>query len=855
MSAPAPEKLPANKVASHLGVMLLVSVVLGVVVSGLAIPFAGVLGLSAQKVAEGVEELPAELETDLLAQRTTIADINGETIATIYDQNRLVIPLHQISPRMIEAILAIEDYRFYQHGALDVRGTLRALATNRAANDVVQGGSSITQQLVKLTLIERADGDRDLIRAAQEDTYARKINELRYAIALEKKYSKNWILERYLNVAYFGNGAYGVQSAARTYFNVDAKDLNLNQSAMLAGLVQSPSRYAPTNNRQRARERRNVVLDRMAQLGAVDRELAERVKQRGMGLDLQEMQNGCADSQATFFCEYALEYLMQDSALGETREDRRRLLRRGGLTIQTTVDMRMQNAADAAVRRHVNPTDNAIGAIALVEPGSGEVRALAQSRPQGNGAGQTYINYTVPKKYGDANGFQPGSSMKTFVLAAAVKQGIPLNKTYSAQAPATFRQGDFETCDGPYRSNQTWTVRNSTSSSANPNLYEGTQQSVNTFFARLELDTGICMPWRMARQMGIRSLRQSDQIPSFVLGVADVSPLDMAGAYATFAARGRHCAARPVLSISDANGNELKTYDPECRRIMSQEEADAVNDVLDGVVAPSGFGRNLMPGVPAAGKTGTSQANRAVWFAGYTPDLSGAAVVAGVNSAGQPVTLNRQVIGGQFRSVNFGSTTAGPIWGDTYKAIAQHLSGENFVKPGEEAVHGVQVVVPRVSGMSVERATEVLEDAGFEVRTGSRWNSTVSRGLVAGTSPGGGARHGQGLTVTIHTSTGRSQAEVDRERRAEEREREREENRDRDDDDDDEPPGRGRNPERADSTASGRPTYPSPMTPTIAEPSSARDTTRIPLPPEPLAGLMQKLFRPRTRCATRVTSC
>ncbi len=759
MSRPEADRLPTRKVASHLGVMLAVSAVLGVVVSGLAIPFAGILGLTAQNVADASDSLPKELETEQLPQRTIIEDRAGNTIATIYDQNRINIDLAQISPTMVKAILAIEDYRFYQHGALDLKGTMRALLTNQAADDVVQGGSSITQQLVKLTLVTQAGDDEEAIERATDDSYARKIRELRYAIALEKNHSKDWILERYLNTAYFGDGAHGIQAAARHYFNVDAKDLNLKQSAMLAGLVKSPDRYDPTNSRPRAKERRNVVLDRMADLGAVPVQQAEKAKDRALGLDVQEMHNGCSDSSATWFCDYVFAYLLQDPALGKNKKQRERLIRRGGLTITSTIDTRMQRAAEQAVADNVWSTDGAVGALALVQPGTGEVKALAQSRPQGSGRGQTYLNFTVPEQYTTANGFQSGSTFKPFTLAAAIKQGIPLTTTINAPATRSFAVSSFRNCDGPIRSTEVWSPKNFDGQSHTANLYTGTQQSINTFFVELIRRTGICEPWRLAKRMGLNLPKvdesgQRTQVPSFTLGVTDQSPVDLAEAYATFAARGTHCESRPVLEIADADGNVLKEYDKECNRALPESVADAVNDVLRGVIEPGGFAAAENPGQPAAGKTGTTSSNRAVWFVGYTPNLAGAATVAGMNSAGQPLSLSRVSIRGAFGVETSGSGTAGPIWGQAFKAIAPFLDDENFTQPNSSTVRGVLTAVPSVSGMSVDSARAALEDAGFSVAVGSSVDSGVSQGLVAYTSPGGGSQLGSGNTVTIYPSTG-----------------------------------------------------------------------------------------------------
>src|SRR6476659_6561343 len=315
MSVPPGERLPARRVASHLGVMAVVAAVMGVVVAGLAIPFAGVLGIGAKSLSHTVEELPAELRTDPLAQQTKILDNSGHIVATLYDQNRINVPLSQISRKMVKSIVAIEDYRYYEHGALDLKGTLRALITNQANNGAaVQGGSSITQQMVKLTLLSQAKGKKELA-AATDDTYARKVRELRYAIAFEQQYSKDWILERYLNLAYFGDGAYGIQAAARHYFDVNAKDLAWAQSALLAGLVKNPTGYDPTNNKEAAIARRNTVLDRMAELNVISHRNAAKTGKLPLGLDVQPSDNGCVNSLAPFYCDYVLNYLWHDKSL------------------------------------------------------------------------------------------------------------------------------------------------------------------------------------------------------------------------------------------------------------------------------------------------------------------------------------------------------------------------------------------------------------------------------------------------------------------------------------------------------------------------------------------------------------
>src|SRR3954469_16036620 len=659
MSPRRPDRLRPASVLSHLGVMLAVAAVMGLLVAGLALPFAAVTGLSSRTVADNLDKIPEKLDAEPLAQRTRLLGRDGAVLATLYDQNRVNVPLAKVAPIMRKAIIAIEDYRFYQHGALDLRGTMRAFVTNQAGNGSTQGGSSITQQMVKMTLVNQAKTKAEQA-AATADTYERKLNELRYAIAFEEKYSKDWILQRYLNIAYFGDGAYGIEAASRHYFSKPAAQLNLEEAALLAGLVKNPTGYDPTNYATRARDRRDTVIARMAELNVISATEARRAQAQGLGLRVRSVRNGCVSSAAPFFCDYAVQYLLADRSLGKTTEDRRRLLFSGGLTVRTTVDLRFQRAADRSVRRHVNPRDRAIGGLAMVVPGTGEVRALSQSRPMGGDAkrGETFLNYVVPKKYGDANGFQAGSTFKAFVLSAAIKKGIPLSTQISAPPHVVLPENSFRICNGKhYRSNASWPVSNSTTSGTK-DLYTGTRESVNTFFAQLEQRTGLCQPFKLAQEMGI-TVSKSQMVPSFTLGIVDTDPVTMAGAYATFAARGVHCANHPVSQVLNSTGKVVVNYPKDCTQVLDADVADAVNDVLRGVLEPGGFGYDAGINLhqPAAGKTGTISGNKAVWFVGYTPNLAAAAVVAGANSVGHQISLNGQTIGGTFVSSAHGSTT------------------------------------------------------------------------------------------------------------------------------------------------------------------------------------------------------
>ena len=755
MSPRRPDRLRPVSILSHLGVMLAVAAVMGVLVAGLALPFAAVTGLSTRTVAQGMDKLPADLVAEPLAQRTRLLGRDGAVLATLYDQNRVNVPLGRVAPIMRKAIVSIEDYRFYQHGALDLRGTMRAFVTNQANNGVTQGGSSITQQMVKMTLLNQAKTAEERA-AATADTYQRKLNELRYAIAFEDKYSKNWILERYLNIAYFGDGVYGIEAAARHYFSTPASRLTLRQAALLAGLVKNPTLYDPTNNPGEARTRRNTVIARMAELNVISRTEALQAERSDLGLRLTATRNGCVSTAAPFFCDYTIQYLLAEKSLGKTVEERRRLLFSGGLTIKTTVDLRFQRAADKSVRKHVFSTDQAIGGLAMVQPGSGEVRALSQSRPMGSDKrrGETYLNYVVPRKYGDANGFQAGSTFKAFVLAAAIKKGIPLSASIRSPQKISIPESRYRTCDGFLRSTDVWSPENSTGAGTF-NLYTGTQQSVNTFFAQLEERTGLCEPVTLARKMGVQ-VPDQDMVGPFTLGVTDVDPLTMAGAYATFAAHGMFCEPRPVTQVVNSAGKAIADFGPRCERLLKPDVADAVNEVLRGVQEPGGFGYDNGLGLEqqSAGKTGTISRNMAVWFIGYTPNLATASMIAGANSQGHWKTLNGQVVGGSYIASAHGSTTAGPMWGDAMKVVQQWLPDARFRRPDPRTIRGQTATVPSLYGRSPGDAARVLRRAGFTPVIGPTVDSGYSYGTVAYLSPTSGSSLPTGSTVTIYVSDG-----------------------------------------------------------------------------------------------------
>jgi len=671
-----------------IGSMARLSVLAGLLVALILIPTTAIVAMTASKATDDVLDLPLTLKDQPNAQTSRLLASNGELIAYFYNENRQDVPLADIAPVMQDAILSIEDARFYEHGALDMKGTLRALVNN-AQEGQTQGGSSITQQLVKLTLLSQATTDEQKAAAIKKST-ARKIRELKLAIEYEAKHTKKEILERYLNLAYFGDGAYGISAAASHYFSKAPNELNARQAATLAGLVKDPVGFDPNVYPEKALQRRNTVLAVMERLGKITPAVSKKYQASALALKVTEFPNGCVGVTGEFSCDYARQWLLAQPALGETVDERRAKLERGGLTIKSNIDLNMQAAADDSVRNTVKATDEAIGALAMVEPGTGKVRAVAQSRPIGTDLkkGESFINFVVPTAYGQSGGFPAGSTFKFFTVAAALKNGVDPGQTYNAPRSLIMRPGSYTACNGG--SVGEWKVQNSTTS-GRMNMYRATRQSVNTYFAQLEKQAGLCNTVRAAESMGIK-VPDDDQVGPFTLGVTSVSPLDMASAYATAGSGGMYCKPRPVDEILDANGELVKKFDASCERVMTSGQAAQINDILRGVQEPGGFGYQNGTGltVPSAAKTGTTQDNKAVWYAGYTPELATASMIAGVvtndenpDLNGRPKSLVGISINGRgldFNAVG-GSSLAGPMWADAMKRIQGSLTPVNFETP------------------------------------------------------------------------------------------------------------------------------------------------------------------------------
>ena len=626
--------------AGIVGRIGLLAVVAGLLGGALVVPAVGAVGLVTRNTADKFNNMKTGVIGELPV-RSEILDSKGRLIAYYYPRgiDREPVSYNQISPIMRQAIVAIEDSRFYQHGAIDIRGTVRAIV-NDIEHKTVQGGSTLTQQYVKNALILTAP-NAQVAQSAYAPTLSRKIKELRLAIDVEKKMSKDQIVAGYLNAAFFGtsygNQAVGVGAAAERYFDTTASKLTLPQAALLAGMVENPDADNPVTEPQNALKRRNVVLARMAQLHIITQAQAVAVGKRPLGLHLSMLQTGCTSGSAksaSFFCDYVVSLLKQDNAFSQAWNI---LNTSGGLEIYTTLSAQDERAAKQAVNYMVpqppngaNPGGNAVSEV-LIQPGSGHILAIANDRSYGTGAHQTTEDYAVNSQYDGGAGVQTGSSSKLFTLVTALAQGVPFG--FPQTVPAATTLTGFTNCKG--EPTGPWHVINDSPSEKGAfSLYNATAQSVNIYFGMLERKVGLCNVVKTAAALGVtradgKSLLKWDQgqppaddLPSFTLGSVNVSPMSMAAAYATVAARGMYCAPTAVARIISGTGARLPVEKPHCHQAIPAGVADAANYVLQSVLTV-GTAAGLGVGRPAAGKTGTSDNFDFAAFGGYTPDLAG----------------------------------------------------------------------------------------------------------------------------------------------------------------------------------------------------------------------------------------
>ena len=655
---------------------LSVSALMGVVGAGMLVPIAGPTALVAKSAPSVFNELPGDLQTVAPAEESQILDSSGAVIAHFYDKQRIVVPSANISDVMKKAIIAIEDKRFYEHNGVDATGIARAFVTN-LGDSGRQGASTITQQYVRNSLAERGylEGDADQVSAATEQTTERKLREIKYALALEKTQSKDEILTGYLNIAPFGPITYGVEAASQRYFSKSASELNYLESALLAGLVQSPVQYDPLVHPDAAKERRDTVLAAMLEQNVITQEEYDK----GIDTTIDSMlhptvsSEGCsgAESSKAYFCDYVLAQFLEDPTFGETRTERERMLKTQGITIRTTMDPTMQNAAFSSLT-HTIPVGDASGlndALVSLDPRSGRVLAMAQNTTYGIESGETMSNYSA-----DGN-FQVGSTFKVFTLLEWFKEGHSAYETVGSNN-TFYGNGSFK-CGGRAIYTDGYQVNDLAGKTGTMNVVRATGQSVNQAFVNMASRVDFCAIFDTAYNMGITEDGEvPSPFPANILGSVSSSPLQMASVFGAIANSGQQCTPQSIESVTDRDENVLKEFSADCKEVISADVANKTAALLTASAGQYYTSTRLGDGRPFAAKSGTTDGHANTWLTGFTPSVVTSAWVGhGANSSQEvgSVTIN-----GKYYGEIYGETFVGQnIWAPYMTQILAGTPVEN----------------------------------------------------------------------------------------------------------------------------------------------------------------------------------
>ncbi|MFJ2298466.1 transglycosylase domain-containing protein [Oerskovia paurometabola] len=774
MASPARPRRQVNayQLIALLLAFVLVSGVGGVLGAGLLIPLAAGASQATDSSVQIFEELPDELEPGPLAEQSRVYANDGTTLlATFYQENRIVVPLGEVSDHMKNAVVATEDKRFYEHGGIDPEGTLRA-AFNNASGGAKQGGSSLTQQYVKNVLIEQAVRAEDpiAVEAVKESTIERKAREAKLAISLEQRMTKDEILEGYLNIAQFGIRVYGVETAARHYFNTKASDLSIVQAATIAGVTNAPSAYDPVSNPASSEKRRNLVLGRMLEQGYITQQEHDEAVATPLAetLDVQPVSVGCqAANGAAFFCDYVTKVITSNPIFGETPKDRQGLLYRGGLDITTTLDPRMQTAAETEVTSAIPASDPSgiENALVTVEPGTGKILAMAQNRPYDASLeaapGTTAQNYSADQAHGSSRGFSPGSTWKPFLLAEWLRAGHTLNESVNANRREWNVGRDFTSSCTKLNVGEKWNPNNSDGQGkGSMTALAATTNSVNTAYADMASKLDLCSVASTAKSVGFapsltKDKGEVDIRPSMIIGTQNSSPLQMAAAFATFASGGTYCEPIAITRIVDPNGKELEVPSANCNpNALDPAVANTVTYALKNVMTDGSGKRSQLEGRESAGKTGTAQLNTHNWFVGYTPQLATAVWIGNAESDVQMRSNGRGrfTINGVSRQWWFGSDLAAPMWKNYMTTALEGMPVVSFPEPDPKMLGQVQApptTTPTTPGGGNDGGGETGGgNGGGGNGNGGGGNGNGGNGNGGGGETGGGNGNGGGETGT-----------------------------------------------------------------------------------------------------------
>lgn len=770
------------------------SALAGVLVTAAVTPALAVTGMAANNSITMFENLPGYLEIDDLAQKSTIyaikADGKPSAMASFFDDNREEVAFDYISQYLKDAAIAGEDPRYYEHGGIDIKGTLSAIANEFIPGGATRGGSSITQQYVKNVLINNgmneATTEEERAAAYEEATATtpeRKLKEMRYAISIDKKYSKDQILAGYLNIAAFGGQVYGVQSAAQYYFGTNAKDLTLPQAASLIAIVNWPEKFrldypdSETNGAKTVvdgesvpyadnKSRRDYILKEMLDEKKITQEEYDAAVATPVQPKIVQPSTGCQASKTyAYFCDYVTWEIKNKLDNPETEENEgAKMLERGGLDIYTTIDMDLQSEAQAALKDNVPasiPEMDLGGSVVSVEVGTGRILAMVQNTdynldPEVTGDNYSAVNYNAGIDYGGSSGFQPGSTFKTFTLAEWLIEGHSLNESMDARKRSNW--GDFkDSCNGTVNVDG-WDPGND--EGGNGGFWTAlfnTINSENTGFIAMAKQLDLCGIKKTATALMSAGRADGGELgtpagnpdwtfqPSAVLGTEEVAPLSMATAFAAYAGGGKSCTPIAIDRITDAKGEPVEVPKSTCTQAITAEVAAgmdyALNKVMTQGTGTSSLYKMNTSGTPMIGKTGTTDNNEATWMSGAS---SRVATVVGVYNATGHVNLRETYINGEQAAV-----LRHNIWPRVMDVANTKYPGSGFPEPKSEYLYAPQANVPNVLGLTPDAAKKALETAGFGYALDGEVDSDQPKGTVGSQSASGSATRGSLITVKV----------------------------------------------------------------------------------------------------------
>ncbi|KZX20541.1 penicillin-binding protein [Rathayibacter tanaceti] len=729
------------------------SAVAGVLITVGVTPALALTGLATSNTIGMFQNLPGYLDVGQLMQRTNIYASNGTTLlASVYDQNRVEVGWDDVAQSAKDAAVAGEDPRFYEHGGIDLQGTLRAIAVTLTGEDL-QGGSSITQQYVKNVLVQKAESITDEAERtkaydeATAPTPERKLKEMRLAIGLEKEATKDDILLGYLNIALFGGTVYGIEAAANYYYGIPASQLSTSQAASLLAIVNNPAKFrfdnpgdpdnGAANGYAATKERRDYILSEELKHGRIDQATHDAAVAEPITPTITEPSTGCSTAgDAAYFCDYVLNVLRTDDAFGATDDERFQRIRQGGFDVVTTLDLDIQQVSQASLNAYIPPVDPRfeVGATAAsVEAKTGRVLSMVQNTKYSQdeqflaaNPGYSAINLNVDLNMGGGSGVQTGSTYKVFTLAQWLMAGHTINESFPSPTSgfASYPQKCSVADDGVYPTR--FAPRNDVASedAASMNALQSTTNSINTGFMGMAQKLDVCDIRTTAESFGIHRAdgKELDSRPAAVLGTNGIAPLTIANAYAGIANDGTTCAPVVIDRITDSTGASVAVPPASCRASVTPEVAHGMQYAMQRVMTSgTATASNPRDGIEHIGKTGTTDEAADVWTAGASKATSLAVWVGSINgfSDNSKQNLRFTTLTGERGSIR-AADARHAIWRPIMTALDQKYGGDDFIDPPATMLassprSGTLVEVPDVSGRTVADATSALTAAGFSV--------------------------------------------------------------------------------------------------------------------------------------------